>query len=287
MDINYQLFKYEVPNNWYEGLYVDKTKPCNAGRSFSLLNDIRSDECWLLIHGFRGYPGELVRPAYDLYLAGYDVYVPRFPGMGTSGEDFVASNSADWLKLVNAAISDLKTKYKKVNLLGHSTGAALCGLALKTNEVAKVIYAAPSFENLEMTFFNRIRLAFLSIFTDKIEAPWKRTNLHHHYYEGAPADEEYLGNEYYKWYFTSKTLDYYRISRSGLKELAKHKHKHLVICPTKDKVISIPSTEQYRSLLKEEANIVEIEKGTHFVFYDIDIEPEENAVKAVLDFAKE
>lgn len=285
MNIDFSKFNYSVPDSWYMGLYQDKTTPCKAGRSFSLLNEDKPDECWLLITGYRGYPGELVRPAYDLFLEGYDVFVPRLPGMGTSTKDFIKSDNYDWINLVIHAVRDLNEKYKKVNLLGHSMGAAISSIVGNGKfNVNKIVYAAPSFENLDLPWYKRVYIAFISIFLTKTKAKLQRANLHHHHYEGAPNDVDYLGKQYYQYNFLKQLLMYYQISKDGM--FALKDHEHLLICPLNDTSISIPSTKLFRKALKDKANVVEIENGTHFIFYDIDENAEDRAVNAVLEFAR-
>ena len=285
MNIDFSVFNYYVPDSWYKGVYKDVGEPCKAGRSFSLTHIEPSKECWLLVTGYRGYPGELVRPAYDLFLEGYDVYVPRLPGMGTTTKDFLKSDSSDWIETIINAIKDLSTKYEKINLLGHSMGAAICSMVGVNNpKVHKIVYAAPSFENLELPWYLRLYLSFISIFVRKVKANWTRTNTHHHHYEGAPDDDDYLGEQYYKWHFTKHLLMYYQISKDGIFALGDH--EHLLICPLNDSNISIPSTKQFKKVMKDKANIVEIENGTHLIFYDIDEAAEQKAVEAVLDFAR-
>lgn len=285
MNIDFSKFNYYVPDDWYKGGYIDRNIPCDAGRSFSLTHESKPSECWLCVTGYRGYPGELVRPAYDLYLEGYDVFVPRLPGMGTTTYDFLKSDNSDWINLIVRAVKDLENRYEKVNLLGHSMGAAICSIVGNRNpKINKIIYAAPSFENLELPWYLRIYISLVSIFVKKVKAKWSQSNLHHHQYEGQPKDNEYLGEQYYKWHFPKHLLMYYQISRDGM--FAMSKHDHLLICPLNDKNISIPSTKIFRKALKDDANVVEIENGTHLIFYDIDEAALENAVKAVLDFAR-
>lgn len=99
-----------------------------------------------MIHGYTGYPGETITPAYEIYKCGYDVYVPRLQGHGTSKNDFIASNSDDWLNVINNAIKSLSKKYIKVNLIGHSMGGCISAILGCNNScVNKIIYMAPAF----------------------------------------------------------------------------------------------------------------------------------------------
>ena len=279
-------YEYSVPELWYDGLYKDKTPCCSAARPFSLLHDCKTDECWLLIHGYRGYPGELVRPAEDLYEAGFDVYVPRLPGHGTSGGDLIRSRSSDWTGAARAALADLKTRYKKVNILGHSMGTAIAALiGCGDSGAGKLVYASPSFENRQMSFFARAVLRVLSPFTPKVKCGWHASSKYHLHYENAPCDEQYLGREYWQYYFTGRLLEYYRLMKLALRTVKETPHEHLVVYPMLDKVISEPSVRLYKAAVGERANIAEVPNGTHSVFYDKDPEAEEAAVRAIVAFA--
>lgn len=279
-------FDYHVPEEWYENVYKDQQNCCMAARSFSLTHADRPEECWLLIHGYRGYPGELVRPAVDLYRAGFDVYVPRLPGHGTCGKDFIRSHAADWLGLAENALSDLAGRYRKVHLLGHSMGSAIAALTgCDHPDAGKIIYACPSFENKDMPLRARLLLRILSPFKSKVRCPWHMSSKYHLHYENAPCDDEYLGNEYWKWYFTRPLLEYYSLMKRALKFIAVHPHEQMAIHPLNDTVISGPSVELLKKVTKGTIQIVEIPEGTHCIFYDKSAAAEELAVKAVLDYA--
>ena len=96
--------EYTVPVTWYKGVYQDVKGAVSAARPFSFVHTEKAKKAILCLHGYAGYPGEMVRPATDISEKGFDVYVPRLPGMGTTGEDFMRSRRKDWLGVaVNAA----------------------------------------------------------------------------------------------------------------------------------------------------------------------------------------
>ena len=82
-------YVFSVPTDWSRDFYCDKGPVIPAARPFTLLHEPRAEKAVLLVHGFTGYPGELVRPAEDLYEKGFDCFVPRLPGHGTTGKDFI------------------------------------------------------------------------------------------------------------------------------------------------------------------------------------------------------
>lgn len=284
---DFSIFDYSVPQNWYDGVYRDRNQCRSAARPFSLVHEQKAEECWLIIHGYRGYPGEFVRPATDLFEEGFDVFVPRLPGHGTCGKDFIKSHSTDWMGLAVNAVNDLKSRYSKVHLLGHSMGTAMAAIiGCGDPRIGKIIYVSPSFENLQMPWTARVALHLLSPFTPKVNCHWHPSSKYHLHYENAPCDEMFLGTEYWTWYFTRQLPEYYRLMKRGLKAVGEHEHEHLVICPGRDKIISLPSLKLYRDAVGGRQNYVIIENGTHSLFYDKDPKAESDAVDAVISFAK-
>lgn len=286
MSADFSIFDYSVPSEWYDGLYADRQTCCSASRSFSLVHKVNTDECWLFIHGHRGCPGELIRPAVDLYEAGFDVFVPRLPGHGTSWKDFSRTHSHDWMGLVLNALKDLEGRYGKVHLLGHSMGTAMAAIiGAGDSSIGRIVYACPSFENTQMTLPARIALRVLSPFTPKINCHWHPSSRYHLHFENPQEDYMFLGKEYWTWFFTKQLADYYSLLKKGLAALPHNSHEHLVICPAKDTRISMPSLELYRNAVKGRDSSIIIENGTHCIFYDKDPAAEEEAVRAVVEFA--
>ena len=283
----FTAFDYSVPDKWYEGLYTDLAPVRKSARSFRIVHENRPAECWLLIHGYRGYPGEMVRPATDLYEEGFDVFVPRLPGHGTSGDDFIRTGSSDWMGVVEKAVGDLKTRYDKVNIAGHSMGSAMAAIiGCGDGQIGKIVYICPSFENAQMPLPARIALRVCAPFTPRLNCRWHQSRSYHLHYEDAPCDDSYLGHEYWTWYFTRQLPQYYRIMKRGLKAVGEHPHEHLVICPGKDRIISIPSLKLYRKAVRGNENVVMVENGTHCIMYDKDPDAEEKAIRAIVDFAR-
>lgn len=176
--------------------------------------------------------------------------------------------------------------YNKVNLLGHSMGTAIAAISgCSDPAVGKIIYVSPSFENLQMTPASRILLKLLSPFTPKIRCKWHPSSKYHLHYENAPCDEMFFGTEYFRWFFTKKLGEYYRIMKTRLACISDYPHTHLVICPMLDQVISVPSAQLYRKAVGERENIIYIENAAHCIFYDKNPTAEEKAVEAVISFA--
>lgn len=103
-------------------------------------------EAVLLIHGFSGYPGELLPLARALASAGYAVAAPRLPGHGTSRRDFLQAKAEDWARRAYDAYLDLSAEYGTVHVGGHSMGALLAAAIAASFGAPRLILLAPAFE---------------------------------------------------------------------------------------------------------------------------------------------
>lgn len=270
---------YSVPESWYEGVYRDENKIISAARPFKILNG--NTKAVLLIHGYAGYPGELVRPAKDLALAGFDVYCPRLPGMGTSGKDFMQSNKNDWLKVIDNALNYLTDRYNKVDIVAHSMGTLLALIAAQKYNIEKIVLAAPAFSMPQLKSF---QLRLISMFKKDIKIEWKADSRYKMYYENAPCDDELLGREYWSHLYTKRLLDLDNLKTQALK-INNLKSKILILECLKDSVTNPQGCDDFISKHSSlDCTIVHLKDATHFVYYDIDKSAEEKAVRATVDF---
>ena len=204
------VIRYSVPPEWYEGVFHDGASPCSAARPFSLLHSSRPKHAVLLIHGYAGYPGELVRPARDLYDSGFDCYVPRLPGCGTTGEDFMRSRRRDWKGVACNALGALNGMYERVDVVGHSMGASLAIEAAKEEGAGRLVLAAPAVAwpgmkpprpHWQMRLFSLVR--------KRIPTPWHHQDEFVMHYDGAPCDDDYLGGQYWSWVYIRQIDELY------------------------------------------------------------------------------
>ena len=283
----YPLMSYRPHDEWYDGVYIDSVPCCRAARSFEMLHGDKPRECWLLIHGYRGYPGELVRPAAELFDLGFDVYVPRLPGHGTTGEDFIHTRKKDWLGFAENALSALKREYDTVNILAHSMGTAIAAvLNAEDDAPRKVVYACPCLSNSIFTKRDLKMLRLAAPFRPKVEFYWHSDPSYRMHYENAPCDDERLGREYWSWYFTKQLLELNDLILQGADAFASREHDHLIIYPLGDTEFSAPSVKLCRERVKGELNVAQIPGGTHYVFYDPDPAAEDAAAAALAKYAK-
>ena len=278
------IFRYSVPPSWYEGVYQDRTAPCKAARPFTLSHKDGSDKAVLLVHGYAGYPGELVRPARDLYEKGFDVYVPRLPGCGTTGEDFMRSRASDWLGVAANAASDLSQRYSSFSMLGHSMGAALVILASGAVDCDRIVLASPAVSDPSQRMSpSPLSLTLLSLFRRRIPKDWAPDSSYVMYYEDAPADDAYLGREYWSWTYMRQSGELLSLMRKAGKSASSLKSPVLIISGGDDQVTG-PQPADFLDRTVPEHVLVRIPECSHFPFYDRDKKGEEKAVGAVLSF---
>ncbi len=276
------MFKYEVPASWYAGVYKDKADVIPAARSFSLLHEDKSAKAVLLIHGYAGYPGELVHPAKQLFDAGFDVFCPRLPGMGTSGKDFMQSRAEDWLKVVLNASSDLSLHYASFNTVSHSMGTLLAILASIEYPVERMVLCAPA---LSLPAFEGKPLGLISLFRKDIRTPWKSDNRYHLHYENAPADDALLGEEYWSHMYMKQLAELKRLSAKAGKAFSKTKGDILMILCADDVITDIKGAEALFEQRKGSGDhLCLVDGATHYVYYDISPEAEKKAVEETVSF---
>lgn len=95
----------------------------------------------LVLHGFTGNPQSMRPLAEAIANAGYTVELPRLPGHGTTVEDMMTTNWADWSGAANAAYRELSSRCERVAVVGLSMGGGLTAFVAEENpEVAALVF---------------------------------------------------------------------------------------------------------------------------------------------------
>ncbi|MDE3108057.1 MAG: alpha/beta fold hydrolase [Acidobacteriota bacterium] len=97
----------------------------------------------LVLHGFTGNPTSMRALAEGFVDAGYSVSLPRLPGHGTSVEDMMTTNWADWSSAALAAYDELAATCARVVVVGLSMGGGLSAYVAERREVAGVVFINP------------------------------------------------------------------------------------------------------------------------------------------------
>ncbi len=116
-----------------------------TGAETRTLGPENADTAILFIHGFVGGSNNFWEIPDQLAAEGYRVHAMRLPGHGTSPRDFVKAEKEEFHTAINTEIDALKTKHKKVILVGHSMGGALSTIAASEQHVDGIVLGGPYF----------------------------------------------------------------------------------------------------------------------------------------------
>jgi carboxylesterase len=98
----------------------------------------------ILYHGFTGTPRDLAALGEALQRRGLSVRIPRLPGHGTNGGDFLGSGWHDWLRSAADAYADLRASCRRIHLVGFSMGGSIAVILASRFEVDRLVLLAPA-----------------------------------------------------------------------------------------------------------------------------------------------
>lgn len=263
---------------------LDGTKLLKASRPFKILHN-KSEKAVLLLHGYMGYPGELVSVSEMLYSIGYDVFVPLLPGHGTNAKDFLSSSSSSWLKKSEESLVSLLSEYERVVVVGHSMGGSIMTILLsKYPEIYRAVLCCPGYsvyglDNKTLSF-----LKIVSLFKKRIKKEWHSDNKYRMHYEDAPSDDEALGKEYWSYIYPKQLIEFNKIRTEAIECISKIKTPTLIIKAMEDSIVYFD--ENVSSLIgkNDKIEVVGVDKATHYIYYDKAEEAEEKALLLTKDF---
>ncbi len=128
------ILKYEEEKEYetsYEKFKSNKDiKPIEIGKS-KYFETKDSNSCVIAIHGFGAAPKEMEKLALFLNENNFNVQTPRLAGHGTAPEDLKTKTWQDWYKSISRSIIIASLQYKKIFIVGFSTGGLLALLSTK------------------------------------------------------------------------------------------------------------------------------------------------------------
>jgi carboxylesterase len=229
----------------------------------------------LLLHGFTGTPRDLAGLAEHLRAGGMTVSVPRLPGHGTNGMDFLQTGMRDWLRAAVDAWMDLRARCRLVHLVGHSMGAVIAVLLAERFRVPRLVLLAPAFR-----FTNSLLpwSGLIGLFAPRIK--WQVTA------QQEPTDKEYaaLSREYWSWRYPRQAASYLRLRRIAVRRLSRVTAGTLIIAGKLDRNVPvqvIPFLEK-RMRAASTRHLV-YENASHLLFTGPDAEAIRSQVSAWLE----
>ena len=161
----------------------------------------------LLLHGFTGSARDMAGLGEDLASRGLTVCVPRLPGHGTNGRDFMQTGWRDWLREATDAILDLRARCDTVHLVGYSMGGILAVLLASRFAVGRMVLLAPALRArnplLPLT-------PLLSLFVRRVRWPVREPAV------PLDGDGEVLASEYWQWRYPRQAASLLRLQRMAV-----------------------------------------------------------------------
>lgn len=228
------------------------------------LKGLKVSPCVLLIHGYTGTPYEMTWLAKQLNDSGYNVFVPRLPGHGTSKKDFLSSTWKDWLRCVFESYIDLSAQYEAVYVGGHSMGGLLASILAQYFDVKKLFLCAPAFKAGDGSFMPLWLTPIAKYFVKEVkrnDAPFFKDEAFN------AATEEYRTKHY-----VAKVADFYKIQKMGIKALPYLRSSTLVVLSKKDHIVPFSTKYLIDAKIKTKCNYVILEKSCHLVLNDVEKE---------------
>ncbi len=93
----------------------------------------------LLLHGFTGNPCEMRYLGEQLHAYGHTVYIPRYPGHGTSLSDMLQTSADDWFTYARNAYIELSGEVDDVFIAGLSMGGVFTILITHEFSPARIV----------------------------------------------------------------------------------------------------------------------------------------------------
>ena len=129
-----EILKFEEKEefeNSYEKFKDNKDIKAKDIGTTNYFENINSNSCVIVVHGFSSAPKEMQNLALFLNENNFNVITPRLSGHGTVPEDLKTKTWQDWYKSVSRSITIASLQYKKVYIVGFSTGGLLALLSTK------------------------------------------------------------------------------------------------------------------------------------------------------------
>lgn len=129
-----EILKFEEKEefeNSYEKFKDNKDIKAKDIGTTNYFQNINSNSCVIVVHGFSSAPKEMQNLALFLNENNFNVITPRLSGHGTVPEDLKTKTWQDWYKSVSRSITIASLQYKKVYIVGFSTGGLLALLSTK------------------------------------------------------------------------------------------------------------------------------------------------------------
>jgi carboxylesterase len=209
----------------------------------------------LLIHGFTGTPRDLAGLGEALHRRGLTVRIPRLPGHGTNGIDFLCSGWRDWLRCAADVYADMRARCRRVHLVGHSMGGNIAVLLAARFAVQRLVLLAPALRTRNPL----LPLSpLMSLLFTRVRWPLERPLLFD------DDDTAVLVREYWQWRYPAQAASLLRLKRMARRSLHRVTADTLTVAGAQDRSIprSVIGLIESRRRTGVREHLL-IEDGTH------------------------
>ena len=252
-----------------------------CAQPIELTHTEKAERAVICLHGYTGYPGELALPAQQLFAAGFDVFVPRYPGHGTDAEDFLSTDRRDWIGEAEKSLIVAKDNYRDVYLIGHSMGGAIAVVLAQRNAIAKAVLYAPALSLPTLPF---TLVSLVSPFIKRRSQPWQSDSRYPFFDQRDAGDDAYLGKEYWSWMYPKQLRQLGLIQREALSVLPICDTDILVLTGAKDDVVDEQAGRLVLEYGRGQNNWVHMPEATHLIPYDIDAKTRQEAMERTVSW---
>lgn len=216
----------------------------------------------LVLHGFTGIADNVDYLAQRLHRAGFSVAVPRLPGHGTNGEDFMQSSWHDWLRKAIDAYLELKKQFETVYVMGLSMGGVLTLLLASHFPVERIALAAPAVVNKnKMIYLSPLLQFFL------------RRKYIGHEEESDDPERQFISNEYWSYRFGHQIYGLLRLQLMARQRLSKVTAATLTLVSHSDEAVPVVAADLIEKRISASATKrIEFETSSHIIVNDTDKE---------------
>jgi len=209
----------------------------------------------LLLHGLGGTPREMTALGVRLHAEGFTVSIPRLPGHGTNGEDFMRRGWRDWLAAATEAYDELRARSDRIFLAGLSMGGDLAVVLASRLPFQRIALIAPAL---------RVKNPLLAIapvlrpFIKRVRTPLAET------YED--EDDRYMAEEYWSWRYTGPLAELLALQRMAVRALPRIRVDTLTVIGTADRAVPLSVLRLVASRVGARTERLVLEGCGHRVF---------------------
>ena len=231
------------------------------------------DEAFLVVQGYTDATSQLKYIAERLWERGYTVSVPRLPGNGTSGMDFLNTSWKDWLRRVTDEFFDLRCRFDTVHILGVSLGGLLALILAGNFTCGKLVLAAPA-----ITSYSRsLRFARLLRF-------FVKKYLRKNYNYCSPLEYSFVNREYWRWNWPGQAVSILKLQSMAKRILPRVKTDTFVIVSEKDGTVPVHAADIIeKGIGQERVSRCVLKESGHIIFDHVEKEKAADAVIAWLE----